>query len=361
MSITVNIQGQEVQLLDESQLAIVNNKTKPVDSWLLDTFFGKKVSFNGKDAVPLDELETSSPLAPFVSPLSQGKPIVAQGDFQRKYVKAAYLKPAGSVTPDSVFDTALLVTLREAGIITTTNGMLSKQEQLRVAQIGTFNNLRQSIVNRKILMATDILTTGKTVCVGDDYPSYLIDFGRDSALDYTPTVKWNNTATAKPITDIETMNDLLIEKGGSAAQMAIMSSAVFNAFAKTDEYKERFREPLGANAPSAFAPQLSRPDMPQYRGEVAGIQFYTYDLTHRLNGVPARYINAKGFYLVSDMQGYQAQCEIKHLDAYGQALEFFDYQVVEKDPSTIKMITESSPLIVPSNVNGVSGGNAFIA
>lgn len=32
MSITVNIQGQPLQLLDESQLAIVNNKTKPVDN-----------------------------------------------------------------------------------------------------------------------------------------------------------------------------------------------------------------------------------------------------------------------------------------------------------------------------------------
>lgn len=360
MSITVNIQGQPVSILDENQLAIVNNKTREADSWLLDTFFGRKVSFNGKDAVALDELETSQPLAPFVSPLSQGKPITAKGDFQRKYVKAAYLKPAGAVTPDSVFDTALLVKLREAGIITTTNGMLSKQEQLRIAQIGTFNILRKSIDNRKLLMATDILMTGKTVCVGDDYPSYLVDFGRDAALDFTPTVTWEKT-TATPITDIETMNDLLIEKGGTAARIALMSSAVFNAFAKNAEVKERFREPLGANAPSQFAPQFNRSDAPQYRGELGGIQFWTYDVTHRLNGTVQRFIDGKGFYLISDTQGYQAQCEIKHLDAYGQALEYFDYQVIEKDPSTIKLITESSPLIVPSNPNGVAGGNAFIA
>lgn len=360
MSLTVNIQGQQVVLLDENQLALVNNKTKEADSWLLDTFFGRKVSFNGKDAVPLDELETSQPLAPFVSPLSQGKPITAKGDFQRKYVKAAYLKPAGSVTPDTVFDTALLVQLREAGIITTTNGMLSRQEQLRIAQIGTFNHLRKSIANRKLLMATDILMTGKTICVGDDYPSYEINFGRDAALNFTPSVTWNN-ANATPITDIETMNDLLIEKGGTAARMALMSSAVFNQFAKNAEVKERFRAPLGANAPSQFAPQFNRSDAPQYRGELDGIQFWTYDVSHRLNGTAERFINAKGFYLISDTQGYQAQCEIKHLDAYGQALEYFDYQVVEKDPSAIKLIVESSPLIVPSNPNGVAGGAGFIA
>lgn len=360
MSITVNVQGQPLQLLDESQLAIVNNKTKPVDNWLLDTFFGRKVSFNGKDAVPLDELETSQPLAPFVSPMAQGKPIIAKGDFERKYVKSAYLKPAGIVTPDSVYDTSLLFMLREAGIISRSNGMLSKQEQLRVAQIGTFNHLRQSIANRKTLMAADILMTGKTICVGDDYPSYLVDFGRDAALNFTPTITWEKE-TATPITDIETMNDLLIEKGGSGATAAIMSSAVFNNLVKNKEFKERFREPLGANAPSQFAPQFNRSDMAQYRGELGGIQFWTYDLAHRLNGVSQRFIGAKGFYLVADTQGYQAQCEIKHLDAYGQALEFFDYQIVERDPSAIKLITESSPLIVPSNVNGVAGGTAFIA
>lgn len=360
MSIKVNIQGQEVQILDETQLALVNNKTKPVDNWLLDTFFGRKVSFNGKDAVPLDELETSQPLAPFVTPMAQGKPIVAQGDFERKYVKAAYLKPAGVVTPDTVYDTALLAQLTEAGVIGRSNGMLSKAEQLRVAQIGVFNRLRQSINNRKTLMAADILTQGKTVCVGDDYPSYLIDFGRDPALNFTPSVTWEKE-NATPVTDIETMNDLLIEKGGSAATVALMSSAVFNALSKNAEVKERFREPLASTAPSAFAPQFNRPDVPQYRGELGGIQFWTYDLAHRLNGTVSRFIDAKGFYLIADTQGYQAQCEIKHLDAYGQALEYYDYQIIERDPSAIKLISESSPLIVPSNPNGVAGGKGFIA
>ena len=59
MSITVNIQGQPVSILDENQLAIVNNKTREADSWLLDTFFGRKVSFNGKNANPIDDLDAN--------------------------------------------------------------------------------------------------------------------------------------------------------------------------------------------------------------------------------------------------------------------------------------------------------------
>lgn len=359
MSVTVNIQGQPVELLETDSLAIINNKTRPVDSFILDKFFPNKVSFNNRDTVPLDELDTNQPLAPFVSPLAQGKPITAQGSFNREYVKAAYLKPSEALTPDSAYSTALLVTLQQAGVIGSTNGLLTRAEQLRIAQVGLFNRLRESIVNRKKLMAIDVLISGQTTCVGDDFPSQLVDFKRSAKLNFAPSVKWTQP-TAKPVTDIRAMNDLLIDEGGEGAKVALMSSKVFSAFSKSEEFKQEFREPQGLLAPSPLNTGSLGSVGAKYRGEVDGIEFWTYDETHKLNGLPQRFIDAKGFYLIADTSGYQAQCEIKHFDAYGSALEFFDYQIIERDPSGIKMLCDSSPLIVPSNVNGAIGGNLFI-
>lgn len=358
MTISINIQGQPFELLDVNELAIINDKTKTTDSWLLDTFFGNKIAFNNKDAVPLDELDTSQPLAPFVSPLAQGKPISTQGEFKRQYVKAPYLKPADVVTPDTVFETALISQLQQRGLIG--RGAMSAGEQLLVAQISKFNRLRQSIINRKVLMATQILTTGKTLAVGDDYPAQLIDFGRHANLAFNPTVAWDEV-NATVVSDIETMIGSLVEHGGQAPTTAIMSSKVFNAMHKNDEFKERLQKPLGSTAPDIFAPRFNRNDIPLYRGSFDGIDFWTYDVSHKLTGVVQRFIPATGFYLISDTNGYQAQCMIKHLEAYGQALEFFDYQVIEKDPSTIKLLCESSPLILPSNPNGVVGGDKFVS
>ena len=99
----------------------------------------------------------------------------------------------------------------------------------------------------------------------------------------------------------------------------------------------------------------------QYRGELDGKRFWTFDEKHKLGGTEKRYIDATGFYLIADRGGYQAQCMIQHLEANGEAVEFFDYQVVQSDPSAIKLITDSSPLLVPSNVNGVAGGVGFVA
>lgn len=358
MTITVNVQGQPFELLDTNELAIIHNKTKSTDNWLLSTFFPNKVAFANKDAVPLDELDTSQPLAPFVSPLAQGKPISTQGEFSRKYIKAPYLKPADVVTPDVVFEASLIGQLQQRGIIG--RGVLSAGEQLLVAQISKYNRLHNAIDNRKTLMASQILTAGKTSAVGDDHPAMLIDFGRNANLNFTPIVKWDEK-NATPVSDIETMIGNMVEHSGQSPKIAVMSSKVFHAMHKNDEFKERLQKPLGSTAPDIFAPKFSRNDVPQYRGSFDGIDFWTYDVSHKLTGQVERFIPATGFYLISDTNGYQAQCMIKHLQAYGQALEYFDYQVIEQDPSTIKLICESSPLIVPSNPNGVTGGDKFVS
>lgn len=121
--------------------------------------------------------------------MAQGKPITSQGEFSRGYIKAPYLKPADVVTPDTVYESALLGQLQQNGIIG--RGVLSAGEQLIIAQVSKFNRLRQSITNRKILMAEQILTTGKMVAVGDDHrPSLLIDFGRKAGLTFDPAIKW---------------------------------------------------------------------------------------------------------------------------------------------------------------------------
>ncbi|STY93430.1 major capsid protein [Moraxella bovis] len=355
MTMKITVKGQELNLLDNNQLSIVQNKTKPLDSWILDTFFPNKVGFDNQKAVPIDELETSQPLAPFVSPVVQGKPIREQGNFERKYIQAPYVKPAKMITPANTYDLALFTRLKDATII---KGDMSMSDKWRLAQIGAFNELRQSIVNRKVLMACDILTKGKTIAVGDDHAAMEIDFGRHSNLSFTPVAKWHEP-DADVVGDIETMNARLIEHGGTGASVILTSSKLYMHMVRNKGFTERFIDPKGSTAPNPFNLGLAVPNA-KYRGEIDGIAVYTYDEKHKLDGKAERFISEKGFYMIADTTGYQAQCEIQHLSANGRAVEFFDYSVVQEDPSGIKMICESSPLIVPSNVNGVCGGDEFI-
>lgn len=357
MTLKITVTGQEFNLLDDNQLALVHDKTKTVDDWILTTFFPTKVAFDGRKEVPLDELETAQPLAPFVSPVVQGKILKEQGAFERKYVPAPYLKPAKMVTPSNVRDLALFAKLKDAGIV---RGDMGKTDKWRLAQIASFNELRLSIINRKILMACDILTKGKTLAVGDDHEAMEIDFGRHSDLSFTPATKWSDKG-AKVVADIETMNKRLVEHGGGSAKVIVTSSKVYLHMVGNEEFKERFIVPKGSTAPNPFDLGLTNLTNAKYRGEFDGIAVYTYDATHKLNGKEERFIEENGFYMVSDTTGYQAQCAIMHLKNPDEtAHEFFHHQVQQDDPSGLKMICESSPLLIPSNKNGVCGGTAFI-
>jgi hypothetical protein len=64
--------------------------------------------------------------------------------------------------------------------------------------------------------------------------------------------------------------------------------------------------------------------------------------------------------LISDTNGSVAHCKIKNMLANGVAQQYFDRQWYCEDPSGIMLMTESAPLVIPSNKNGVVCGTGFI-
>lgn len=361
MSITVDIKGQPVELLDTRELAIFHNKTTKVSTWILDTFFPNRPVFTG-NKVAMGELDTNTPIAPLVAPSVQGRIITDKAEYNVQYVRPAYLKPSGYVTPQNVNDLALLGTMQTAGLVNTATNM-SGAEKLRVAQIARFQRNRESITNFNIFMALEVLLKGKVTFASQDFPEVTVDYGRHSDLNFAPLTTWDAVG-AKPVSDIKAMNALLSEHGGTDGRVVLSSSKVFGAFANTDEYKDNFVKAQGANAASPLnVGSLGGGNQEaKYRGELDGVAWWTLDATYRdENGAVKRYIGDKAFYLIADMNGSLCHCGLQNLDVMDQPLDVYDYIVQEKDPSGIKLISESSPLAAPSIVNGVVGGDAFIA
>lgn len=359
MSITVDIKGQPVKLLDTNELAVFHNKTTKVSTWILDTFFPNRRVFNGTE-VAMGDLDTNTPIAPLVAPSVQGRVIIDQAEYNVKYVKPAYLKPSGYVTPQTVNDLALLGTMQQAGVVSNTVNM-SGAEKLRIAQIARFTRNRESITNFNIFMALEVLLKGKVTFASKDFPEVTVDYGRHTDMAFTPVTKWD-AAGATPVTDIRAMNARLSEHGGTDGSVILTTSKVFGAFVNSAEYDDSFVKAQGANAANPLmVGSLGGTQEAKFRGELDGIQVWTLDATYRDEyGVIKRYIAEKAFYLIADMQGFLCHCGLQNLDVMDQPLDVYDYIVQEKDPSGIKLISESSPLAVPSIVNGVVGGEAFL-
>lgn len=357
MSTSFTFQNAPVELLDIPQLVLLTDTTKKVDTWLMDKFFPQRVSYNKKE-VPVGELNTATPLAPFVMPNVAGRQINVAESGKVGFVKPAYLKPMVTVMPSDVQDTALVTQLRRYGIVATGSNRLSDAELLLIDQAQKAIYLRQSIENRKLLIARDVLLYGKTTFASSDFPSYTVDYERNAACNFAPLVKWNQ-ANATPVQDIQSMINISVEHAQVSPNLSLTSSKVFNALIQNDEFKEKFIKPY-ASISVPITPTFDDPAKPQFRGTIDNIQIWTYDATHNLNGVSERFIPEDFFGLVSDANGWIAHCAIQNIEAFGQPLEFFLTQWQEKNPSSIQMLGESSPLAVPNNKNGLVGGRGFV-
>lgn len=357
MSVSFDINGAPIELLEVGQLATINDKQKQVDTWLLDTFFPNPLAYARTD-VPVGEIDTVTPLAPFVMPNVAARQIKDKNTGKVDYVKPAYLKPQVSITPTDVYDSVLVARLRQAGILSTGSNRPSDAEALLIDQIQKSRTLVDAVKSRKVMMARDCLLTGKMTFASDDFPSVTVDYGRSAACTFTPATKWDAVG-ATPLDDIEIMITRAVDEGGVMPTVALTSSKVFNNLFRNAAFKEQFQTPY-AGIQVVANPVFTNPTMPQLRGTFGGIQFWTYDNTFRIGSTVSRFIPIDYFGLISDMAGFLAHCAIQNLEAYGQPLDYFLYQWQEKNPSSIQMVAESSPLIVPSNKNGVVGGTGFI-
>lgn len=355
-SFTVN--GAPLELLDVGELALIHSNYKPMDTWLIDKLFPNRPSFD-RDEVPLAELNTVHDLAPLVAPHQPGKPFDTKRAAKVDFVVPAYYKPKNMVTPATAFDEALLERLRAAGVISTGSQQLSDQEKMMIAQIAVMKRNHDAIDNSVLLMATELLLNGKYVLQSADYEANEVNYERDASLHFTPATPWNQ-AGAKPVTDIEAMEKLLLDANGGASKMYLMSGKVWAALSTNEEFKERFVKPYAGIAVS-YKPSLNVQEGSSFKGYLDEKELWVYDGTYRLSSGVKRFIPDDYFGAISDTQGSIAQCKIKNMLANGAVTKYFDRQWYSEDPSGIYLMTESAPLAVPSNKNGVCGGKGFIA
>lgn len=352
-----NIEGTPLELLDVGELALIHSNYRPMDTWLLDQLFPNRPLFT-RDDVPLAELSAEHDLAPLVSPQQPGKPFDTTQSGEVRHVKPAYYKPKNQVSPADAFEISLLERLRTAGIISTGNQQLSIQEQMVISQIAVMKRNHDAIDNSVLMMAIDLLKNGKYILHSDDYEYNLVDYRRDASLTYTPLTKWNE-AGAKPVLDIRTMLERQLAADGGEAKKAIMSGLVWAALWNNEEFKKEFITPYaGISVP--VTPSFGVKESATLKGIFDGIEFWVYDATYRNKGQVKRFIPKDYFSLISDTNGSVAHCKIKNMLANGVAQQYFDRQWYCEDPSGIMLMTESAPLVVPSNKNGVVGGTGFI-
>jgi len=202
-----------------TMLQIVQQLKRP-KTFLLETFFPGFRQFDTLN-VDIDIYKGKRRMAPFVSPVVEGKPVEKLGYTTNSY-KPPYIKPKMPTTAQELLN-------RQPGQVS--YGTQSLPERA-AAELGReLGDLLDQITRREEWMAAQALNGGIVSVVGDGVND-TIDFQMAATHKVTNSggALWTAVGTSHPITDLTTWARLCAQDSGLVPNVVVMGSDVANAF-----------------------------------------------------------------------------------------------------------------------------------
>ncbi|MBK8159136.1 MAG: major capsid protein [Rhodospirillaceae bacterium] len=171
---------------------VVSNLILP-QSFFLDRYFGEEMRSDTAE-ISFDIDTRKRRLAPFVSPLVQGK-VVAGPGFQTSTFKPAYVKDKRMLDPMKPVKRALGEAI---------GGTMSAAQREEANLAINMEDQIQMLVRRQEHMAIDALLDGITVVSGEGYAPVSVNFGRhaDLSVALLTTARWGESGVS-PADDVE--------------------------------------------------------------------------------------------------------------------------------------------------------------
>lgn len=280
-------------------------------------------------------------LAPFVSPLREGK-IVEGAGFTTNTFKPAYVKDK------RVFDSNRPM---KRSIGEQIGGSLDPATRLQMILGYELKDQMEMLTRRQEVMASEALRTGKVTVVGDGYPSVLVDFGR--AAGHTVVLsggaRWGQ-AGVNPLNLLQDWALTVQQACGAAPIDVIMTIDVWKIFRADAEVQKRLDQFRGN---STMVRDSSVNAGLDFKGVIDGFNVFTYADWYIDDNNAEQPILPAGTVIMSSAQVEGVRCygAIRDEEAGYQALPYFPKSWVEKDPAVRYLLMQSAPLMVPYRVN----------
>lgn len=328
-------------------------RVTPIESsYWLDQFFNRQMNFTTEE-IMFDRIKTNRRLAPFVSPVVQGRVMRSQG-FETRAFRPAYSKPKHVVDPNRMFNRAAGEDL---------GGNSTPAQRWNAAVVENIQEERIALQRLFNWMAAMAVIHGKVTITGEDYPTQVVDFGRVAGLTrvLAGTARWGE-ADAAPLKDIAELRTLAFQESGSPITRLTMGLEAFDRFFASQDVKDLLKgDSVNVNRTSdSTLSAMGSTDTPyEYRGVLQGangqgrLEIYTYNEQYEdKDGNTVNYMSP--FDVVGTgggIQGVRCFGAIRDKRAGLQALPIFPKMWDQEDPSVTYTMSQSAPLMVPANTN----------
>lgn len=327
-------------LFSTNVLAAVVGYLPTPNSFLLDRFFPMEQRETTEE-IHFDFENGKRRIAPFVSPLVQGK-IVEERGYTTKTFKPAYVKPKTVFSVNRPLKRAMGERI---------GGAYSPAQRMELAVQATLIDHVEMITRRQELMASEALRTGKVTVAGELYPTVVVDFGRDPALTIVLSggARWNQVGV-DVLANLEAWAALILDKSGASSIDVVMSTdvwAIFRGDAEVQAELDRFR------GSSTLATDAALVEGGVNMGRVRNFNVWVYAGSYVDEDNVSRKIIPDGTVLMGGprVEGVRAYGAILDEKAGYQALPYFPKSWVEEDPPLRFLMTQSAPLVVPYRPN----------
>lgn len=322
----------------------------PESAYWLDNFFGRTMNFTSEEIL-FDKVTTTRRLAPFVSPVVQGR-VMRKAGYQTLSFRPAYTKPKHVVDPNRVF-------ARQAG--EAIGGAQTPAQRWNAAVAENLREERDAIQRLWNWMAAMAVIHGEVTVAGEDYPTQVVNFGRDAALTRTLalTARWGE-ADADPLGDIAELRTLAFQKSGAGITRLTMGLDAFDRFFADPDVQKLLTGDAIARQSDSTMSALGSPGQPfEFRGVLQGangqgrLEVYTYNEQYEDEaGVTQPFMSSLDVVGTGQaLNGTRCYGAIRDKRAGLAAMSLFPKMWDQEDPSVTYTMTQSAPLMVPGNPN----------
>jgi hypothetical protein len=293
-------------------------------------------------------------LAPFVAPNVQGRVMRSQG-FSAATFRPAYVKPKHIVDPTKAIPRAYGEPIL---------GGQSLEQRFNAMVANNLRLERESCERRWDWMACKAAADGFVVVAGDDYPSVTVDFRRDASLTITlsGTARWDQTATADPLTDLAEASDSAFDLGSANITDFVFGRDAWRNFLANADVQQllstQFRGSSSDFQRTVLVPAGNFQQMGQISGPTGQFNLWRYsnwynDVSSTGAKTRREFLDPKEVVGLSEaMNGVAAYGAILDVKAnFVAQADVFPKMWEEDDPSVVYTMTQSAPLYVPTNPN----------
>lgn len=328
----------DISIFEPREMIAVLKQIKAPSTFLLDTFFPTSIQHRA-DTIDIDVVDgTGRKLAPYVSPMSEGKVMKHKG-FTTNTIKPPYIKILTTTEAGEAMS-------RQAG--ETIYDVADSPAQRASRVLGEdLKEAKDQIYRRLEWNAAQLMDDGAVVLAGDGVSvscDFLMPSANKEAL--TGTDVWNNAAS-DPIKDIENWaiaQGQLSGKFPTDVFLGVTAAAAFRKNTAVLSYLDVRRMTIGTMAPSMKADGL----MFIMRIESVGVDVWSYveQYSHPDTGVATYFVPEKKCWLAT--RGAYTRRHfglIKDLKAGNAAVNIFAKTWEEENPSAMFLLVQSAPVV----------------